>query len=172
MNTKTRIVFFLIIGVGGIASTSKVLNGSYAFFDSLWPGLLGLMVAGWPWIELNAAKHAEKIARNEYPVHWKSWLLRAAIGLALCSLIHVFYFRVNKVIELALFGACYFGAVFNVKLNLKRGLPALYVGNPDKKRDSLMEKFFRRFGRFGGLAQQVTLLALMWLCGWIYLKSV
>lgn len=170
----------LIIGVS-IAATSRALNYPYGFFDSLWPGLVGLMVAGWPLIELNAQKHAEKIARNEYPVHWQSWLLRAVIGVALCMLLHAYYFKLSKIVTLALFGACYFGAVFNIKLNLKRGLPALYVGNPDKKRDSLMERIVRwfdglvqrifpRLGHVGGLVQLLALVGLMVLFGKLYLR--
>lgn len=163
-----RIATFFILGVG-IASTSKILNDDRAFFDSLWPALVAICVGGYGLIEYHAKVHADKIEDGKYPSHWSSWLLRAAVTLLIVLLYHAYYFEPVKIADLCFFTAGWIGIVFNYKLNLFRGLPWDYVGLPDKKKDGMIEKIFRRWKHGGKL---LLVLEVIWMgfWGWLYLR--
>jgi len=111
MNALSAVL--LIVGIG-IASISRPLNPGYGFTDSLWPALVGLMIASSGWIFFHAEKHAEKISRGTWINHWAAGALRFALGLGFCLLVHAYNFHWAMVINLMIFGGCYFGILFNL----------------------------------------------------------
>lgn len=173
--TLGKISLFLFAALGIAFSSEQLLidpfydYGAYPFFSGLWPGLLAMCVASYPLIVWHAQVHAEKIDDGIYPTHWSAWVLRASVGIGLASLFHCFNYDVWKVFALACFGAGWCGIVFNFQLNDNRNKAPLYVGMPDKKRDGLIEKIFRRFGRLGGLLLFVVEVVWMGVWGWVYL---
>jgi hypothetical protein len=124
----TSNVLFFILGIG-IASTSRILNDPYGFFDSLWPGLVGFMVATASLIITHARAHAAKFQVGIYINHTNAWLIRGAIGISIACLIHAYYFHINKVAELCCFGMFYFGLFFDTALNHYRSLPLDYINS-------------------------------------------
>lgn len=154
----------------------------YPFINSYVPGLLAIMVVSWPLIKLQALLHAAKIKANIRPIHWKANVLRFFISLGLCSLFHFMTWDVWKVGTLMLFSFCWFGIVFNFKLNRYRGLNPFYVGIPDKKDSPIDTIFFSLFGRAkvitlfnakvqqAGIALFICELIGIFLTGWIYAK--
>lgn len=170
--TWGKIFLFLFFSVA-IAFTSEQLlvdpNYNYGFqiFAGRWPALIAICLATYPIMDAQAQVHAKKIARNIYISHWGAWLFRAAIGIGLASLYHCFNYNLWRVVELALFDAGWMGIVFDFRLNRYRGEEPLYVGQRDKKKDSLREKIFRRW-RLGGLLLLILEISWMVVWGWIY----
>lgn len=167
-NTLPQIATGFIAGMGLVA-TSQVLNDGTGFFNSLWPALVGICSASYYMIDFQARMHAEKIEKGIYPTHWKAWLLRVSVAIAIASMFHAYYFIPVKVIDLALFSAGWCGIVFDFRLNIYRDKALFYVGAPDKKKDGLMERIFRRW-RFGGLLLFVLELIWMGIWGYVYLQ--
>lgn len=126
-------VLFFIIGIG-IASISKPLNINYGFIDSYWPALVGLIVASGYWIYDHALKHSELISRGTYINHWKAGAIRFALASAYIIPINSYNWNWVRVIDLYLFGICFFGLLFNLCLNHFRDLPFDYLAKSGNKR--------------------------------------
>jgi hypothetical protein len=128
-----------ILGVG-MASLSNVLNPMTGPINNLSPGLLALMMMSLELINLQATKHANKINAGISPVHWQADIVRVVVGFALCSIIHAYYYHIDKVLYLLAAGLCWFGILFTLMLNRLRGLAFDYVSND--KHSSLQDRFF------------------------------
>lgn len=170
--TWGKIFGFLFASVCIAFTSSQLLvdpNYNYGFqiFQGRWPALIAICLATYPIMDAQAQIHARKIARGKYITHWGSWLFRAATGVGLASLYHCFNFDWWKVIDLALYDAGWMGIVFNFRLNAYRGKAPLYVGERDKKKDSLTEKIFRRWP-LGGMVLLILEIVWMVVWGWIY----
>lgn len=159
----------LVLGFG-IASTSIPLNDHYAFFNSLWPGLVGMCVASFYLIDLNAALHQKMIQQHRWPRHWRVNIIRALVAMALVSAMHAYAFDWLRIAYMLAFCACWFGMVFNHNLNKRRDLHPLYVGKPDKH-DGLIDTIFYYIPN-GGLWLLIVEVAGMIVSGYLYLKTV
>lgn len=166
MNIRVIDFFLLILGIG-IASTSTILNGDYAFFNSLWPGLIGIVVSTTGLIHQQAIVHAEQIEEGRPIIHWKASLLRFIVILVLCIIFHVYYFHITKIIDLMLFSFCWFGLLFNPILNYKRELPFFYLAK-GTDHPALLDRMFRNFKYGGEILFGLELVALI-ITGYIYL---
>lgn len=162
-----KIALGLIIGLG-IVSTSKILNGEYAFFNSTWPALVGIIVATHFLIIAQAESHAEKIAKNIHPNHWLAGLLRISIAFALCNLVHAYHYNIHKVLLLTAFNLFYFGPVFSINLNERRSLPAFYLGK-DGKHQSFIDQIFNGL-KYGGELLVLLEVIGMFIAAYLYLK--
>jgi hypothetical protein len=168
MTPLIRTVLFFIAGEA-IASLSATLNPlpipQAIQTESLWPALVGICVITYPLIDYHALVHAAKIKNGINIIHWKAFLLRAAVTFALCCLIHVYWFNMIKVVDLTIYAAGWVGIVFNLRVNRYRGKSRFYVGAPDRKHDSLEEKIFRRW-KYGG--QLLFGMEVVWMLVWGY----
>lgn len=140
---------FFIIGIG-IASISKELNPGYGFTSGYWPALLGLIVASGYWIYDHALRHFQKISKGIWPSHWGATALRFGLATLFIVPVNIYAWEWIRVIDTYVFGMCFFGIVFDFSLNNFRDKHPLHVGINDSK-DSITDKIFTKFGRFGGL---------------------
>lgn len=132
-------VLFFILGIG-IASTSRILNDPYGFFNSLWPGLVGFMIATGSLIITQARAHAAKFQVGIYINHTNAWLIRGVVGAAIACLLHAYYFHLDKIVALCMFGMFYCGLLFDIALNHYRSLPLDYINSGEN--GSYIDKLF------------------------------
>jgi len=145
MNPVVILLFLVDIG---IASISKELNPGYGFVHGYWPAIVGLVVASGLWIYNHALRHYEQISKGIWPSHWKANLLRLFMASLFILPINAYDWHWVKVIDLYLFGMCFFGIVFDLSLNHFRDLHPLHVGRTDKK-DSITDRIFIKLGSAG-----------------------
>lgn len=158
----------LIIGLA-IASISRPLNDSYGFTDSLWPGLVGIMIASFGFIYVQANKHADRILGGNKINHYGANTVRIAVMLALSCLIHAYSFHWIKVINLMIFGGFWFGITFNLYLNHERFLPWDYIGK-DGKNQAWTDSIFSHLGKQGGKILMLVEILGMAATGYVYLQ--
>lgn len=166
-SSLAKIALGLIIGLG-IVSTSTILNGPYAFFNSTWPALVGTIVATHFLIIAQAEVHANKIKANISPIHWAAGVLRVIVAFAICSLFQAYHYNLVKVCVLTLFSIFYFGPVFSINLNERRNLPKFYLGK-DGKSASAIDSLFNGYKYGGELLILIELIGMI-VSGCIYLK--
>lgn len=172
-SSMIKISLFFIIGIG-IASLSSILNHNeygpeYAPFDSLWPGLLGFVVATYYLIDAQAYFHSKR-TKIEQPInHWGANLLRGVVSLAVISLLHAFYWHWALVLTLMIFAAGYIGLVFNIRYNSYRGHPWDYISPTDEKNNSNTDKLFNNSKWGGRLLMGIEIIVLI-ITSYIYLS--
>ncbi len=163
---KLRVIDTILIIIGiGIMSTSKILNGEYALFNSYLPGLLGFMVASSGLIQNQAQAHADKIDRDVRPIHWKATILRAVVSVALCCLLHLAHWNLLKIGDMLLFSIPWIGLCFNFELNIARHLPMFYL-TKEKKHAAWTDRLFN-FKHGGEVLALLQILAMVFI-GYIY----
>lgn len=164
MNALSAVL--LLVGIG-IASISRPLNPGYGFTDSLWPALVGLCVASSGWIYFQAEKHAE-LSKTKGVNHWYWGSIRFFVGLAFCCIVHAYNFHWSMVFTLLVFGACWFGILFNLSLNHFRFLPWDYIGKPGKNQ-AILDSIFSHLGKHGGKILILVELVGMAVSGYVYI---
>ena len=123
-------------------------SDTYAQIKGIWPVPAGLMIMTYYLIRIEADLHAQLFEEGVQVNHPKAWLIRVAVSLFLCSVIHAYYWHWAAVLTLMLFSMFWFGLAFNLTLNRKRSLPAFYIGK-DWKQDSLIDSIFNNL-KYGG----------------------
>jgi|SRR6478736_788196 len=163
---------FFILGLG-LASTSTILNHNpygpeYAFFNSLWPGLVGLMMMSYYIIDLHAQYHAWLMeVKKKKPNHLEAWIFRAILGIGFCFLIHAYYHNFQKLTWLLLFTPFWFLLVFNPRLNKYRELPFFYIAKKDD--GSWLDGIFNNSKWGGEILYGISIVAALF-CAYMYIK--
>jgi len=172
----TTNVLLLLAGIG-FASLSRVLNQDHAthsvyrYFNGIWPGLIGFVIATFTLITTQAKAHAEKFKMNETINHTTAWLLRVMFAIAITSIIHIFYWNWMKIGFMLLFAVAYCNIVFNISLYQYRNLKFDYQPFPGDPNSSFEDRIFQKFGHAGSTILDFTCLAIVIFASWKYVSA-
>lgn len=152
-SSMIKIGFAFIVGLG-IASLSSILNHNdygmeYAPFHSLWPGLLGFVVATYYLIDAQAYFHSERTKKELKINHLGANILRGAVAGVVISILHAFYWHWASILTMLIFSAGYIGLVFNIRYNSYMGHAWDYISPTDDKPNSDTDKIFND-SKWGG----------------------
>jgi hypothetical protein len=156
-----------IIGTGIIATT-EYINGSYGFFKSHGPIIIGVFVLATWWTIIHAKYEAKKVVqlkKGEKLNHTVRFWYRFAIAYCIGLFIHLYGEGVTtQAFTMALACAGFIGGIFwmffDPSINLFIGEPAFRIPEADYDGASKSDKFFSKHHIGFWLASKVILFLI------------
>lgn len=144
-------------------------NGDYGVIDGPTPIMVGVFCCCYWMIRIHAYRESIRIKEKKVINHTERFIIRIAIALFIGLFVHFLSTGVNShSLMIAIACAFYIGGIFwlifDVMLNVDRGLEPFYISN--WYRTSKLDKLFFRDPRIWLISKVMVFILSAWTYGW------